>query len=103
MADKTHEVLDGLQFQRVVELVLYSVNTGPWGGSPTSPSHDVFDEEDLTTSLKSTIMDGTPTVATDSINLPALGPLVLGTIYIVTIKFTSAGSTLEGYFRVKAV
>ena len=103
MADKIHEVLDGLQFQRVAESVLYSVDTTAWGGTPTSPVHDVFDEEDLTTSLKSSLMSGSPTVAGDNINLPALSGLTLGIIYTVTVLFVSAGSTLEGYFQVKAV
>lgn len=101
MANNSREVLDGLQFQGVDESVLYSVDTLPWGGSPTGVSHDVFDEEDYATSLKSLLMPGSPTVATNVINLPALSGLSAGKIYRVFIDFTIAGSGLQGYFRVQ--
>ena len=102
MAKSIREVLDGIQTQGTAESIFYSVDTAPWGGTPSSPSHDVFDEEDLTTSLKTTLMSGTPTVSSDDILLPALHSLTAGIIYRVFITFTSAGNTLQGYFRVEA-
>ena len=102
MAKDIREILGGLRFQGTSESVLYSVDTEPWGGTPTAPVHDIFDEEDYGTSLKSSLMDGVPTVATDVINLPALSGLTDGIIYRVFVRFVSAGNTLEGYFRVQA-
>ena len=102
MVKNIREVLDGLQSQGINESVLFSVNTEPWGGTPTGPTHDIFDEEDYTTSLKSSLMDGSPTVSGDVINLPALSGLSNGVIYRVFVRFVSGGSTLEGYFRVEA-
>ena len=102
MADNIREILDGIQTLGSNESALFSIDTAPWGGSPSGPTHDIFDEEDYTTSLKTANMDGTPTLATDVINLPALHSLVAGKIYRVFVQFTSAGNVLEGYFRVKA-
>ena len=99
----SREILDGTQPQGVNESVKYSVDTAPWGGTPTTVSHDIFDEEDFDTSLKSSLMSGTPTVTSDVITLPALSGLTDGIIYRVTVKFTiTGGSILESYFRVKA-
>ncbi len=92
MAKNNREVLDGLQPQGIGESVSYGVDTLPWGGSPTSPSHDIFDEEDYGTSLKSSLMDGTPTVSGDTINLPALSGLSEGLIYRISNPPTRARS-----------
>jgi len=103
MAQDIHEVLDGLQSQSVAESVLYSVDTEPWGGTPTSPAVDVFDEADLSTSLKSTVMpSGNPSVSLDVIILPALTALTAGIIYRIFVTFLSGGNTLRGYIRVQA-
>lgn len=102
MAHKdSREVLDGIQPQGIGESVSYSVDTAPWGGTPISLSHDVFDEEDYTTSLKATLMPGTPTVSVDNVVLPALSGLAEDVTYRVFITFDSGGNTLQGYFRVR--
>ena len=101
MAENIREVLDGLQFQGTGESVSYGIDTLPWGGTPTSQTHDIFDEEDYTASLKSTLMDGTPTINGDVINLPALSGLSDGVIYRIFVQFTSGGNILEGFFRVE--
>lgn len=82
------------------ESVIYTVLTTNWGGSPTSLGHDVFDEHDLATSLKATLMPGTPTASVDTITLPALSGLTAGVTYRVTVAFTSGGSSFEAFFRV---
>ena len=103
MSHDIHEVLDGLQEQSVAESVIRSVDTLPWGGTPTSPAVDVFDEEDYTTSVKVTVMpSGTPSVSTDTIILPPLTALTAGIIYRVYITFVTGGNTLRGYIRVQA-
>ena len=101
MAKNDREVLDGLQLQGANESIAYSIDTEPWGGTPSSPVHDIFDEEDLTTSLKSTLMSGSPTVSSHNVVLPALSGITDGVIYKVIVRFVSGGQTLEGYFRVK--
>lgn len=103
MSRDIHEVLDGLQEQSTAESVSYSVDTLPWGGTPTSPSVDVFDEEDLATSVKATVMpSGSPAVSDDDITLPLLTALTAGIIYRVYVTFTSGGNILRGYIRVQA-
>ena len=103
MAKDIHEVLDGLQYQSVAESVVYSVDTEPWGGTPTAPAVDVFDEEDYATSVKSTVMpSGSPSPSGHTVVLPALTALTAGIIYRVYVTFVSGGNTLRGYIRVQA-
>ena len=103
MAQDIHEVRDGLQIQLVGESVSYAVNTTKWGGTPTSPSVDVFDEEDFGTSLKVATMGASnPTVSGDDINLPLFGSLTAGIIYRIIVTFTLGGNTLIGFIRVQA-
>lgn len=99
--DQAREVLEGIQVQGVNESILWSVDTSPWGGTPTSPSHDIFDIEDMSTSLKATLMPGTPSVSGDNVVLPALSGISTDVTYIVTVRFATGGNTLEGYFRVR--
>ena len=103
MAQDIHEVLDGIQGQSVAESIVYQVDTAPWGGTPTSPAVDVFDEEDYSTSVKATVMpSGSPSVSSDNVLLPALTALTAGIIYRVYVTFVSGGNTLQGYIRVQA-
>ena len=102
MAQNIREVLDGLQFQGAAESILYSVDTEPWGGSPALPTHDIFDEEDLDISLKASLAPGTVSISSHNLVLPAVTALVAGTIYRVTVTFTSAGNVLQGFFRIEA-
>ena len=101
MSKDIREVLEGLQFQGENESVVYAIDSEPWGGSPSTIVHDVFDEEDLIVSLKATLMSGSSSVTSHIITLPALSGLTFRTLYKVTVKFTSGGNILEGYFRVK--
>jgi len=106
MADSSiNEVLDGLQQQSANESISYSINTAPWGGSPTGPSHTVFRAPDFDTDIKGSVMSGTPSIDggnPDQINLPALSGLTKGYTYWIFVQFTSGGNSLEGFFRVEA-
>jgi hypothetical protein len=95
------EVLEGLQPQGVNESVNWAVATTNWGGSPSGPDYDIFDEDDLATSLKPSLMPGTATVSGDDVILPTLSGLTARVIYRITVSFTSGGNDLECYFRVK--
>lgn len=100
--DKRREVLGGLVFQGASEGVFYSFDTAPWGGTPSAVSHDVFDEDDLTTSLKGSLCPGSPSPSGDIITLPKLSGGTVGKVYRVTVAFTNAGGQeLEGFMRVK--
>lgn len=104
MATKNiHEVLEGIQEQSTAESVSYIVNTLPWGGTPTNPVIDIFDEEDLTTSLSSTHLTGSATVNGDNVATKVVGSLVEDVIYRMTVQFVSNGNTLQGYVRIQGV
>ena len=103
MAKDIHEVATGLLEQSDAESIFYSVNTLPWGGSPSAPSVDVFNENDLDTSVKTAVMPaGSPSVNGNSIDLPALTALTDKMIYRIYLTFTSGGNVLRCYFRVEA-
>lgn len=95
------EVVERLQEQGVNESVVYKVDTLNWGGTPTSPDFDVFNESDFDTSLKATMAPGAATVDTDQVILPAISGGTEGETYRVFVSFTSNGNQLEGYFRVE--
>ena len=97
------EVIEGLQHQGVNESISYKVTTTNWGGSPSATNHDIFDEDDLATSLKSSLMPGASTVVDDNVVLPKLDGITAGKIYIIFVSFTSGGNGLEGFFRVKGI
>ena len=97
----SREVVEGIQTQGVNESISYSVNTLNWGGTPTSPDFDVFDEEDDSTSLKASLMSGTATISGNYVVLPHLSGLSDGVIYRVFFQFTSGGNVFEGFFRVR--
>ena len=96
----SREVLEGLQRVGQNESVIFQISTTNWGGTPTSPTHDVFNVEDLTTSVKSTVMSGSPSVSTDDVILPAFNSGTVGETYIVIVGFTSGGNTLEAWFKI---
>ena len=98
---ETREVINGIQYQGIDESVFYTVDTAPWGGSPSALGHEITDEEDYTASLKSTMMTGTPSAVGDIITCPALSLVEEDKIYRIYVKFTIGGSALSGYFRVK--
>lgn len=103
MAKDIHEVLGGVQEQSSAESIVYSIDTAPWGGTPSAPAVDVFDEEDFATSVKSTVMPtGSPTVLVNDVFLPPVTALTEGKIYRVYVTFVSGGNTLRAYIRIKA-
>ena len=102
MSERSREILEGLQYQGEDESVAYSIDVTNYGNTPTSPAVDVFDEDDLSTSVKSTVMPtGSPSVASNVITLPALTALTDGQTYRVEVQFTLSGNLFEVFFRVR--
>jgi hypothetical protein len=93
------EVLEGILEQGEDEEIVYTLNTEPWGGSPSGVTVvakcdgvDVSDD----------VLSGTASVSSDVITLPALGSLTKNKQYRIEVKFTSGSSVFEAYFRVNA-
>ena len=97
----SREVIEGIQEQGINEGVIYQVATTNWGGSPSSPDFDIFDEDDYSTSLKATLSSGAATVSGDSVILPKISGGTERKIYRVFVSFISGGNDLEGYFRIQ--
>lgn len=97
----TREVAEGIQYQGADEVIVYDIDTGNWGGSPSSPTVVVKDASNNFTDVTSTVMpSGSPSVSTDTITLPALQSLTAGNEYRIEVKFTISGNTEECYIRV---
>ncbi len=96
------EVAAGTQEQGEDEIIIYTIDTANYGGSPVSPTAVVKDVTDSFADVTSTVMPtNVPTVSTDTITLSPLKLLTLGKTYRVEIKYTKSGNTLEPYFEVR--
>lgn len=97
---KKREVVETLS-QGEDEEISYSVDTSPWGGSPTGVSVVVKDENG--TDVTSTVMPvNSPTVNVDTITLSALKSLTAGVTYRIEVKFSSGGNVLEAIIPIAA-
>jgi len=90
--------------QGVDEIVAYTLETVPWGGSasspPSSPSVTVYDVTDGTfADVTSTVMPSGSASIIDvtKVLCPALKLLTEGKKYRVEILFTISGNVLEAY------
>lgn len=88
--------------QGVDEQVIYTLTTTPWGSSPTSPSMVVKDETLNNTDVTSTVTAGSISTSGDVLTLKTITGLTEGHTYRMEIKFTTGGSVLETYCRIKA-
>jgi len=94
------EVIEGKQVQGADETITYSLDTTNVGGTP-SVSGVVVWKESTATDVTATVMpSGSHSVASNVITLKPLTALTAGQSYRVEVKFTSAGNTLEHFFRV---
>lgn len=94
------EVVEGRQTQGADETIVYTLDTTDVGGSPSVSAVVVWRESDATDVTSTTMPSGSHSVNGDVITLKALTALTAGQVYRVEVKFTSAGNTLEHYFRV---
>lgn len=98
---RKREAKEGTQPQGTNESVGYTVNTTPWGGTPTNPN--VAAEVEATGVDATTLLfGGSPsiTINGDILELPDCANVVAGTVYRVTVTFTTGGQTLSMWFRV---
>lgn len=95
------EVLEGIQYQGAAESIVRSIDTLPWGGSPTSPSLVVLLEPELT-DVTADVTSASPTALGDDLILPALHSLEAGLTYRLLVRFTIAGNNFEAILRVAA-
>ena len=96
------EIKEGIQRQTTNETIIYTVDTGDVGSSPTVGTVIVYDESDNDADVTSTAMpSGAHTDAGDIITLKPLTALTLNHFYRIEIQFASGSSTYEGMMKVK--
>jgi hypothetical protein len=100
MATKPRAVKESPLYQGEHEVIAYVLDTGPWGGSPTSPSVKIYDSGG--TDQSSTCLGGSPSVSGDDITTPLVQSLAAGESYHLSIQWVNAGNTLEAYCRIYA-
>jgi hypothetical protein len=96
----SREIKEGLQYQGVDEIIVYTLTTTPWGSSPGTLSVQVYSiaSSGARTDVTATVMpSGSPSAVGDVISLPALKLLTAGVLYRVEVKFTCSGNVFEAY------
>lgn len=91
--------------QGIREIVIYTLNTTPWGGSPASPEIYVTDITDLETDVDvadEVMPINDPQIDEDTIMLSPLKDLALDSRYRIDILWTSAGNTFNAYAIINA-
>lgn len=105
MATNRREVVEGVQYQGVDEVISYTVDVSALMPTPSdAPSAvAVVVKDDHGTAVTATTMPtNAPTVADGVIALSPLRALVAGVLYRVEVQYTIAGNVLESYFYVQA-
>lgn len=74
----------------------YQLDTGPWGGAPSSPVVVVYDEGDGE-DISDLVLSGVASVSGDTIATPFVRGLVAGRVYRLEIQFTVEGRVEEAY------
>ena len=95
-------VAEGLKYQGVDELLIYSLTTTPWGSTPTSVAVKAYDESAASADVTATVLSGSASVVGDVITLPTLKSLTADHAYRIEIKFSADGSTWEAILPVLA-
>lgn len=99
----SREVNEGEQLQGEDERIAYTIDTTPWGGTPTGAAVVAKDVTNSFAVVTATVLpSGSPSVNGNVITLPLLQSLTRGHIYRIEVAFTSGGNNLESYFIVKA-
>ena len=99
------EVFESPMVQGVDEVIIYTLDTTPWGGGPSSPSVVVYalvggvKQDDVTEDV---MPINSPSVDGDIITLSALSGLEADTRYRIEVRWTKAGATFEAYAIINA-
>lgn len=84
------------------EVIVFTLTTTPWGGSPSSPVVELYEYSDGTeTDVTSTNLTGSPSIAGDVITCPSVVNVTDGQRYNLYIRWTSSGNTFETVHRFK--
>lgn len=105
MASSKRRVQQHPDPQGINESLRYTVDTTPWGGSPTAPiAITVLDVTDSPsgTDVTSSVVTGVASVQANVITTPYLGALTLNHVYHVFVRWVSGGQTLETWFELRA-
>ena len=73
----------------------YTLDTAPWGGSPSSPVVTVYDADGE--DVSEYVLTGSASVSGDTITTPVVGGLAAGREYRLEIMFTVEGRVEEAY------
>lgn len=103
---KSLGVVEGLRYQEINEVVIYTITTTKSLSGPTGTTVVATDEQDdatvTTTIFPNTV--GTPhSISGDVITLSPLEALTANHTYRISVAFTDGTSTHYCYFRIKAV
>jgi hypothetical protein len=93
------EIIESPWEQGADESRSYTLDTGPWGGSPSSPVVKLYvaaTGEDVTAGK----LSGSATVSGDDVVTPAVSGLAAGGIYRLEIRFVTGGRTEEAWGRI---
>ena len=90
---------EGTVQQGVDERIVYTLDTLPWGGNPSSVAVVVKQGSDVVTE---TVTTGTPSVDVHVITLPVIHSLLAGKRYRVEVKWVSGVNTFEAYGFIEA-
>ncbi len=98
MNTKDRQVKESPIYQGVNEEIAYTLNTLPWGGSPTSSTVAIFDSEDA--DVSSVNLQGSPSVDGNTITTPIVKDLTQGERYRMEIRWVNSGNTLEAFLTI---
>lgn len=96
------EINESPMAQGINEIVIYTLDTSPWGGSPSNVAVSVFDYTERIMDGNSNVTEdvmpvNTPTVDGDTIALSPLHNLDENIRYRINILWTFSGNTFDTY------
>lgn len=95
------EVLESPVAQRVGERIAYTLDTTPYGGSPSAV---VCELRDLHAGADAPgLLDGAHGIAGSVVTTPRVVGLVAGRTYRLTVQFETGGQRYRPYVDIKAV
>lgn len=84
------------------EVVVYDLTTTPWGGSPSSPTVELYTYIDgVETDVSLTNLTGLPSVLGDVITCPGIHSITEDVNYHLYIRWVNSGNTVEAVHRFK--
>jgi hypothetical protein len=94
------EVKEGQQGQGVREGIAHTIDTTPWGGTPSGLLVKAYDiTAGARTDVSTTVLTGAGSILANVITLPRLSALTVGKLYRVEVDFTIGGNALGCFFE----